>query len=250
MNEPLHYGVKITYRTSPAKPGDEKEKKIQYIVKVGYREDGEGNLLCTLNREGFSLDGKRIYRLVDVLAEECMRELYPFVFRISRAGLMLSVENLEQIQRRWVKALPELRRTYAGEQADTYFNRVTKNLSSVENFRQAIKKDVFYYLFFMQEPAQDKEGALMRLPLVPGERAAVFTGRQTIRNINESDRIQMDYSGEYAPEIVRHRSRIKNGRLELKYIWDKEGAILRKVEGKSDLVTEKEREISFKITRL
>ncbi|UGU14791.1 hypothetical protein LS482_13930 [Sinomicrobium kalidii] len=250
MNKTLHYGVKIQYKTKGHELQETRKKTIQYIVKVRYREDDRGELLCTLNREGFAVNGKLVYRLMDVLAERCVKILYPFVFKVGRSGMMLGVENLEQVQRRWVKALPELRREYTGEEANAYFESVTKSLSSLENFRQAIKRDMFYYLFFVQQPVQDNEEARLRLPLIPGEPATVFEGRQTVRSVGDSNRVLLRFSGKCEAGKIRHRSKVKEGHLELKYTWDLQDFDLRKAEGQCYLVTGKEKEISFKITRL
>lgn len=250
MNKTLRYGVKIIYKTISLDRKDKEQKRIQFVVKTSYNEDQEGNLFCTLHRTGFSINGKRVTRLVDELAERCMQELYPFVFKVNRTGIMLGIENLEEINERWNKVLPGLKQLYTGDEANAYFDRVSMSISSIENFREAIKKDVFYYLFFLQQPIQDEEEVMMQLPLVPGERSTPFLGKQIIKKIKRRNRIQLDYNGIYAADKVRHKTKIRKGQLELTYIWDEETFSLRKMEGKCYVATGKERDILYKITRL
>ncbi|WP_461532110.1 hypothetical protein [Sinomicrobium sp.] len=247
MERKLIYGVKFIYKRKD-KP-EEELKTIQYITEVIYTDDGEGQLLCALSRKGFAVNGKLVYRLMDVFAEKCSRLLYPFVFQLSRSGVLLGVNNFEEIKERWVKALPLLRREYSGQEAEAYLNQMSDNLASAETFRQAIRRDMFYYLFFMQQAIGDKEEHIVRLPLVPTERPVPFRCRHRVER-QHTGYFRLNYTGTYASEQVRYRTKVKEADLNMSYIWEEDGFTLKKMQGICQLVTGKQREISFKITQL
>ncbi|RAV30764.1 hypothetical protein [Sinomicrobium soli] len=250
MKKNLVYGVKFTYkRKDKGRPEGEEEKTIQYIVEVTYTEESEGNLRCVLNRKGFAVNGGLVHRLMDVFAEKCSGVLYPFVFRIGRSGVLLGIDNFEEIRERWTNALPGLQREYTGAEAEKYLDRMSGSLASVETFRQAIRKDMFYYLFFMQEAIGQKEENIIRLPLVPGERPVSFKCGHRLKR-QDTGYFRLEYTGTYASDRVRYRTRVKDGNLNMSYTWEKDGVVLKKMEGVCHLVTGKEREISFKITRI
>ncbi len=108
---------------------------------------------------------------------------------------------------------------------------------------------MFYYLFFMQETIGLSKEHIIRLPLIADERAVPFTCSYR-KEDHEGDDFRFRLTGTYASGQVRYRTSVKDGSLNMFYALEKDDFTLKKMEGACHLVTGKEREILFKITRL
>jgi len=85
---------------------------------------------------------------VDMLAYETGKVFYPMAVEVSTQMKWLGIRNYEQIVQRWEKSEPNLRRYFAGEEANRYLNRMGEKIAAKANLEKIFEKDLFIQVYF------------------------------------------------------------------------------------------------------
>ena len=85
---------------------------------------------------------------VDMLAYETGKILYPIDVEINDRMEWRGIKNHEQIIQRWENSEPDLRRYFAGEEANRYLNRMGEKIASKASLEKIFEKDLFIQVYF------------------------------------------------------------------------------------------------------
>ena len=172
------YGVEIEY----LKP---KFNRVHYILETEFLNYERNFYRVKLTRQKLYVNNKQLTKTIEILAYKCAQIFYPLILEVSFSGVVSKIANLEEIQERWSKKLPTLKREYAGKVALNYMSSITKNIQEHHTFLSHLKRDPLYTLLFprlfvLGEAALEKEGCIITLPHHQYSSGITFIGIQKI----------------------------------------------------------------------
>ncbi|MRX64884.1 hypothetical protein [Maribacter luteus] len=233
-----------------------KVNMVQYVLEckpLHYEGDAYH---YQLKRSQFYVNGKKLTKQLDVLAEKCAEILYPLILEVTFSGLILRIVNFEEIQHRWEVLLPKLKNAYKGEVAETYMNNISANILEANTLMEKLKRDVLYSLlvprlFALGEPSLTKSECNFVLPHYLYKKGILFKGTQEIgKYVDKNGHITVSYKGTANESDSLYKDKVLNGELTMQYLLDNETTSMIHFRGLCEFDNPSHNKIEYRITRL
>jgi hypothetical protein len=217
--------------------------KLQYILGATILKRNSLTKVIEFNRKRFFINGVEPSRLFDQLAERCMSVIYPIQIELSKENRMISIPNLEIIQRRWRQEMKVLSHEYKGEIIDNYFQQINENISNQEKFIKSMQSDVSYILLFAKsvlfgQGININDEVAFSFPINGYKKNTYFNGLINLRSDTNDNNI-------YYFKGVDN----KKGSLNLDYYFNDNILFVNKIKG-TFFSDDLKKEIDYRITYL
>jgi len=169
---------------------DNQQQKIHYEIEMLFSNSSGANIFYINKKEVYIHDNVPS-AIVDRLSAECGKVLYPLQIIVSKQGAFTSVNNIEEIQKRWQNKKPFLQQYYNRPIADNIINSMDKALANTQFIYSALVQDWFYTLFFSPVYHVHKIGhqcsADIRLPFEAYNKSVLFNVQQNSSDVLTAD---------------------------------------------------------------
>jgi len=146
--------------------------QVHYEIEVTYLEEmPDDTFLFELNKKQVYIDNKAPDKMIDKLADEMGKVLYPLSLKVTKQGLIAEVCNQDSILKRWKIKREELLEAYQGKVVAEGIQAMETVLQDNVKLTGTVRKDWFFSLFFsgfygLQH--KDKlEPLSLQLPMMP-----------------------------------------------------------------------------------
>lgn len=158
------YGVVMTFDVG---------KKIQFKVRISCEKIlDKGDFLFHVNREQVYINNKVPEQLIDKLADELGKYLYPLELGINREGHLVDVVNHAALIRSWEEHRAGTERYYQGAVAEKILRQFDQDIRRKEKLLQALREDWFFAVYFSGiyslKPYDFRNRTAVDLPMEPG----------------------------------------------------------------------------------
>lgn len=158
------YGVVITF------DGD---RKIHFKATVSCLKSlDNGNFLFRVNRGQVYINNKVPEQLIDKLADELGKFLYPMELSVDEKGCVEDVVNHAALIRNWEENKVKTERYYQGAVAEKICRQVDQDIRRKEKLLRALREDWFFAVYFSGiyglKPYDFRNLTPVDLPLEPG----------------------------------------------------------------------------------
>lgn len=192
------YGVMIRF--------DEKTK-VHYETEVSLSPDPDEGFRFLINRKQVYINNHAPDLMIDKLADDLGKVLYPLVIRSDEQGNMIGLINRTELIARWNQRKEKITQYYKGHLVDLAVAAMESALEHEKSVIQRLKEDWFFSLFFSGiyglRTYDFREGTLVKLPMIPYSpllRYAVT--REITKQHTESKCLIVDCKG----QLEEHRS--------------------------------------------
>ncbi len=137
--------------------------------------------------------------VADELALACTKTLYPIVFQVTKEGLLLEIQNHNDILSRWEKQKVKNLKYYKGEVAEKYFQLFEQTLMDKNVLFHFLQNDWFYQLYFntiytTYNGNYELERSL-DFPILPNTKSVQFHIRQEVDAYLKNKHIKVELKG-------------------------------------------------------
>ncbi|TDW50120.1 hypothetical protein EV144_102555 [Flavobacterium sp. 270] len=137
------YGVISTIQSGDA------INTLKEEIRVQWKAQDQGYHFFDLNRtQPIYVNDTAASTMAEDIAEKAAKSLYPLVVVVNESGKWVHINNINQIQERWLETKKQLRKNYKGSIIEKYFALYNKNLESSDTLLLALSKDWFLNAFF------------------------------------------------------------------------------------------------------
>lgn len=124
------------------------KQSLGYEVKVKTKPLSNRSVAIKYKKNYFFTDGKTPNRLIDQLAIECTRILYPIGITVNYDTNIKRINNLAEIKLKFEQQLPAIQRNYKGNNFANYIQEIQRCLADPNLFNQRLlHKDLFLALY-------------------------------------------------------------------------------------------------------
>lgn len=141
-----HYGVVQTVFVN-----DEEQVKMHYEIKVTQQKSQ-----VVITRNLVYINDQQLDTIVEQLADEIGRVLYPLEMTLDETGTLTSILNQQHILDKWLKLKPKLQQYYQGDEAERLLENVQNRIRSRSKLLKDIQSELFFQLYFLPFGQQDK----------------------------------------------------------------------------------------------
>lgn len=138
--------------------------------------------LFEINKGQVYINNQAPEKMIDKLAEQCGKVLYPLQIRVNSAGQFSGIVNQAQIAAAWEGIKPALQQYYTGEITAQIMSYMDLAVSSEPHIYRSLCRDWFMALYFadLYQPGSDimKRGLTAALPLMPYTTPVLFNVTQ------------------------------------------------------------------------
>ncbi len=207
----LNYGIYKTIKSGT------KENTIKYEISVRYYPKNEENnryVSVDLISKIF-INNEEPSLTADELAIACTEILYPLIFRINRNGLLLEIQNHDELLKRWKKHKQTKLKYYQGETANNYIEKFEETLVEKDLLLYYLQNDWFFNIYFNKiytiyqganKPILDE---VIDFPILPNTKSVAYTIRRKANRVIKNNRIKIELKGKCTDS--RNRSELENG---------------------------------------
>lgn len=168
-----YFGVETLY-------GAQQKHSISYVIGCTYSQTEEGQVVVSIERKQFFIDGIEPQKLVDQLADYCMSFLYPISWELSPEGTLIGLADFKGLQKKWQQALPKIREGYKGGEVNAYLNKIAASLEDQQTTQKALLQDICYSLLLLRYETVDANNIMVAFPVQPFLPKEYFTGKLTM----------------------------------------------------------------------
>lgn len=129
----------------------EEQVKMHYEIKVTQQKSQ-----VVITRKSVYINDQKPDTIVEQLADEIGRILYPLEMTLDETGTLTSILNQQQILDKWLKLKPKLQRYYQGDEAERLLDNVQNRIRSKSRLLQDIQSELFFQMYFLPLEKQDK----------------------------------------------------------------------------------------------
>lgn len=129
----------------------EEQVKMHYEIKVTQQKSQ-----VVITRKSVYINDQKPDTIVEQLADEIGRILYPLEMTLDETGALTSILNQQQILDKWLKLKPKLQRYYQGDEAERLLENVQNRIRSKSRLLQDIQSELFFQMYFLPLEKQDK----------------------------------------------------------------------------------------------
>ncbi|WP_271782283.1 hypothetical protein [Aquimarina algiphila] len=142
-------GKSNTYLTSVSffDKTDTETNRLNYETTITYLPT-EKDYLCEINKKEIFINGKEPSLLMEQIAAEFNKILYPLQLSIKHTGKILGVENIVEIQERWEKEKKLFNKKYKGLVISKIIKQFDKAVGNSAKLTSLLHNDIFYPVFF------------------------------------------------------------------------------------------------------
>jgi hypothetical protein len=146
----------------------ERRQTVHFEIKLLCKKRmDDGRFLFEIQKEQVYINGAAPDNLVDSLADQCGKVLYPLQVIVSPGGRFVSVFNDKEIARRWQEEKPRITRYYKGRIAEKTVQYMDLAIASKPHLYQSLCNDWFMALYFSGSCFFTDQETDVYLPLVP-----------------------------------------------------------------------------------
>ncbi len=159
------------------------EQVISYEITVSCSKRLPGDMfLFEINKGQVYINNQAPEKMIDKLAEQCGKVLYPLHIRVNSAGQFTGIANQAQIAAAWEGTKPALQQYYTGEVTEQIISYMDLAVSSEPHIYQSLCRDWFMALYFadLYQPGSDimKRELTAALPVMPYTTPVLFNVTQ------------------------------------------------------------------------
>lgn len=148
-------------------------KKIHFKTHISCLVSPDNEyFLFKVDREQVYVNNKVPEQLIDKLADDLGKYLYPIELAVDKQGYIRDIVNHAVLVRNWEKDKAKLERYYQGAVAEKICGQVDEDIRRKEKLLQAIKEDWFFAVYFSGiyglKPYDFRDPTPIDLPMVPG----------------------------------------------------------------------------------
>lgn len=129
----------------------EEQVKMHYEIKVTQQKSQ-----VVITRKSVYINDQKPDTIIEQLADEIGRILYPLEMMIDEKGTLISILNQQQILDKWLKLKPKLQQYYQGDEAENLLENVQNRIRSKSRLLQDIQSELFFQMYFLPLEKQDK----------------------------------------------------------------------------------------------
>ncbi|MGY0040475.1 hypothetical protein [Pedobacter sp. NJ-S-72] len=123
--------------------------QVHYEIEVSWiRELNEASFLFELDKKQVYINNKAPDKIVDKLAEEMGKILYPLQIVTNKYGFLTGIANIGVVRERWLVQKKSIVQRYEGKISDDAIAAMDSSLSDLGGLIETIKKDWFIALLF------------------------------------------------------------------------------------------------------
>ena len=145
--------------------------RIHYETDIDQWRASDHTPYCSVNRKQVYINDMAPGLLIDKLADEMGKALYPVMICTDENGTMQGIVNNEAIRERWSHAKERIRQYYKGEIVDRSVAEMESHLYHASTLFNRLKEDWFFSLFFSGiyglGPYDFRKSTLLELPQIP-----------------------------------------------------------------------------------
>lgn len=155
------------------------EQVISYEITVNCSKRLPGDMfLFEINKGQVYINNQAPEKMIDKLAEQCGKVLYPLQIRVNSAGQFSGIVNQAQIAAAWEGVKPALQQYYTGEITEQIIAYMDLAVSSEPHIYRSLCRDWFMALYFadLYQPGSDimKRELTAALPVMPYTTPVLF----------------------------------------------------------------------------
>ncbi|MDR2275049.1 MAG: hypothetical protein LBF27_29335 [Sphingobacterium sp.] len=201
----MRYGVRLEMYLK------ERKYEVKYEIDLIRLANTDENLNC------FSIDrSKELFinemepdLMVDQLAHEVSNVLYPMEIVVDFEGRFSEIQNLTQIQKRWVKLKSELKSKYEGNIVESYFSRMENCIFDPFLLNSAIKQqdwflNVFFQPIYSNYNGLEAKDLHVHFPIIPFHNVAYSSKLKLLSELSDLGMIEVLATGFIDSEIYGH----------------------------------------------
>ncbi|MGF6850959.1 hypothetical protein QFZ51_006194 [Chitinophaga sp. W3I9] len=160
-----------------------REQAISYEITVSCSKRLPGNMfLFEINKGQVYINDQAPEKMIDKLAEQCGKVLYPLQIKVNEAGQFTGIANQLQIAAAWAAAKPGIQQYYTGDITDEIIAYMDLAVSSEAHIYRSLCRDWFMALYFadLYQPGSDimKRQLTAALPVMPYTAPVLFNVTQ------------------------------------------------------------------------
>lgn len=129
----------------------EEQVKIHYEINMTQQTSR-----VMLTRKSVYINDQQPDTIVEQLADEIGRILYPLEMTLDETGVLISILNQQQILDKWLKLKPKLQQYHQGDEAENLLENVQNRIRSKNRLLQDIQSELFFQMYFLPLEKQDK----------------------------------------------------------------------------------------------
>lgn len=157
------YGVTIVHS---------KKVRIHYETELSFlNETGRDHFSFQINRRQVYINNQEPEKLIDQLADEMGKVLYPLRVEVNSEGFVTGIMNTEEIAARWQETRERLKTYYQGRIVDNAFSAMDSALLNKKSMVELIKSDWFLSMYFSGiyglKPYDFREFTKLPFPVLP-----------------------------------------------------------------------------------
>ncbi|WP_010522841.1 hypothetical protein [Aquimarina agarivorans] len=126
---------------------DKEVNRLNYETTITYLPTEKG-YLCEVIKKDIFINGKEPSLLMEQIANEFNKVLYPLNLSIKHTGKIIAVENIEDIQKRWQKEKKRFNQKYKGIVIGKIIKQFDNAVGNSARLTALLHNDIFYQVFF------------------------------------------------------------------------------------------------------
>jgi hypothetical protein len=193
--------------------------KIHFEIIIRSLPQQEDNLhVFEIDRQQVYVNDKAPDLLIDKLADDLGKILYPLKVVVNTEGFVIAISNLKDIQQRFEKEKEALHQYYIGEIATAALNKTERIIANEKLLLDSLKNDWFLAVYFSGiyglKAFDFRIWSTLKLPVFPYKPLTVFKIKREITEQHTEDKsLTIVCSG----EVERFDSNENVGEVLLKY---------------------------------
>lgn len=156
--------------------GMEQKENVKYVISCNYTAIEDDCYIVHLERKQFFINEIEPQRMVDQLADGCMKSLYPIECLVTKEGKFVDIHNYEGLRKKWQKGIVGIRERYKGVEVNAYLQQMANTLATKESATKGLLNDVVYHLLFLTIANVEGESHI-HFPTAPFQQPEVFRGQ-------------------------------------------------------------------------
>ncbi len=198
----------------------------------------------------FEIDRQQVYvndkapdLLIDKLADDLGKILYPLNVVVNKEGFIIAISNLRDIQQRLEKEKERLHQYYIGEIAAAALSKTERIIANEKLLMNSLKNDWFLSVYFSGiyglKAFDFRMWNTLTLPVFPYKPLTVFKIKREITEQHTEDK---SFTIVYSGEVERFDQKENLGALLLKYDLSHKDFLINAITGYVSLTTEMQTE--------
>ncbi len=203
----------------------DKTSKIQFEMEITLRNfPGEKYYEYTLDKKQVFINKKKPITIVEKLAVQTLRAVYPLEVQTNAINKPVAVLNHQEILERWKTIKAVILKEFTGNAITNYVSKMEKALNSEAAILRSLQEELFYSLLFndinSKYGSEQQKETSINFPLLGFKQPLVFKGTQKLNT----------YKTYYQTALVEFEANLKNedvnANLKIEYDLESKSFVL------------------------